>query len=65
MNTFQTYLIGDTLPPITEAACSAWDNVNRNDAMVVGPTPSAAGIATILDAVHALETAVIALQGGA
>jgi hypothetical protein len=62
-NTFQTYIAGGSLPPITAAACSAWAGANETDAVVLGPTPSATGVAAILDAIHSLETAVVALQG--
>ncbi len=61
MSAFSTYLAGGTLPPITAAACAAWPiNQATED---FGPTVTSTGLAGILDAIHSLETAIIALQG--
>lgn len=64
--TFDTYLTNGTsgLNPITAQLCQAWSSLNKTDAAVTGPTPSAKGIAALIDAVAALEAAVVALQGG-
>jgi hypothetical protein len=63
--TYQTYLSGGSLPPITEGACAAiGSNVNKTDAMTLGPTPSARAVSAILDALAAPEQEVITLQGG-
>jgi hypothetical protein len=62
--TFQTWLDGGSLPPITTAACAAIGaGVNTSDALKLGPTPSATAISALLDALAGLEAAVITLQG--
>jgi hypothetical protein len=64
MSSLDNYLNGDTLTPITAAACDAIaKGANKADLLQTGPTPSRATVSALVDAVAALEAAVIALQG--
>jgi len=65
-NTFQNYVTNGAsgLGPITAALCETW-NPSQEAVQMYGPTgPPQIGISALIDAVHSLEQAVIALQGG-
>lgn len=66
MSTFQNYVANGAggLPPITAARCQTWD-ANQGAVQMYGPTgPPQIGISELIDAIHSVETAVIALEGG-
>jgi len=66
MSTFAQYVANGTsgLPPITAALCQTW-NPNQQAVEMYGPTgPPQLGISALIDAVHSLELAVVALQSG-
>lgn len=58
---FSLYLAGGSLPPITQELCSTW-NSSRTAIEWFGPTPTPTDVSAIVDAIAALESAVITLQ---
>ncbi len=64
-STFEQYVTNGAsgLPPITAALCETWSPTQPADKYSpIGPPQ--VGIGALIDAVHSLELAVIALQSG-
>jgi hypothetical protein len=68
MSTFTNYLSfgASALPPVTAALCQACAaGVNPTDAARLGPTPTAAALSAVVDAIHQLETSLATVVSGA
>ena len=67
MSAWNTYIASGasalSATPITQQLCEVW-NPNSQAVQEFGPTPTATGVAAIIDAIGQLESAVVDLQGG-